>query len=644
MKTPIQTLTQARGSLNKNESFGQAPRIFCALIVLFALAGLARVESATVNPIDWVTGDVVVAAGNGYQIWHSANPAAANPVYTPLQTINDGLGGTTAGCAFDSAYRLFGTNLTNTKVDQYSIDFSHGVARQIGTGGGSPASSHPESIVFDGKGNFFVGHVDSGTGFGNGAIEKWSLDTNKLNPTFGTYQLVATFAVPVESRGAGWIDLSADASTIYYTSEGRKILKYNVVTQQASVFFDLGNPGAPNYQLSAIRILPDGNVLVADKKNIKLVSTTGVVRTYDASGQDNWVGLTLDPNTTSFWAGDATSHNFYRFNILSGAIEVGPLNAGAGINGICVDGGFSAAQKAAMLTNVQTFTPDPNTPGSNTILFTSSFTGARLTATLANLTQPVTVTVRNSLVDPAFAQSDPTVFSFNVGNPDAGTSTFPGNMPCDQTLTDNSPYPDTCEVFTLEAEPNSGFSITNLLIDKPAFLDEHTPNLRLIRNLDEDITTGVIDYPTSGTATKKCVYTVNQQTSNPAFEICGGGFSSPAKGTNFDKNKTASIAFKFKVAQAGACPSGSSPTNSRPLLLIVQTFPADPNTGIAPAPAPVDVIVAGKSGGPPTFVLSGGTWQLQVKTTNMPAGFTYIATMIDLNAVVPSISTTFTLK
>jgi hypothetical protein len=56
------------------------------------------------------------------------------------------------------------------------------------------------------------------------------------------------------------------------------------------------------------------------------------------------------------------------------------------------------------------------------------------------------------------------------------------------------------------------------------------------------------------------------------------------------------------------------------------------------------VIVAGKSGGPPTFVLSGGTWQLQVKTTNMTAGFTYIATMIDLNGVVPSISTTFNLK
>jgi hypothetical protein len=80
--------------------------------------------------------------------------------------------------------------------------------------------------------------------------------------------------------------------------------------------------------------------------------------------------------------------------------------------------------------------------------------------------------------------------------------------------------------------------------------------------------------------------------------------------------------------------------------MIVQTFPDPPGIDPAPAPAPVDLIViAGKSGGPaPIFVLTGGTWQLQVKTTNMTAGFTYIATMIDLNGVVPSISTTFNLK
>ncbi len=118
--------------------------------------------------MDWTVGDVFVASGNGsYQVWHSANPAnpGQNPYAKLPQTISDGSSGATAGCAFDSAYRFFGTNFTNTKVDQYSIDFPAyvtdslppGLAGQFTTGNGT--STGNESIVFDGQGNFFVGHA-----------------------------------------------------------------------------------------------------------------------------------------------------------------------------------------------------------------------------------------------------------------------------------------------------------------------------------------------------------------------------------------------------------------------------------------------------------------------------------------------------
>jgi hypothetical protein len=259
-----------------------------------------------------------------------------------------------------------------------------------------------------------------------------------------------------------------------------------------------------------------------------------------------------------------------------------------------------------------------------------------LTATLKDLQGPVSVTVRASLVDPAVAQSDPTVFSFNPGSI---VTSFTGNIPCDQTLTTlHSPsYPGTCEVFAFEAEPNAGFTTTNLAIDKPANLVESTPNLRLLRNLDEDITTGVVDYPTSGTRTK-CVFTVNQQTFTNGAQSCG--FSSPANGQNLNKNQTASIPFKFRaVAPGGDCQHGPYLTGSDilPLLLITQLVPdAAPNS--------IPVIVAGGSGGPPVFIFSGNTWQLQVKTANMPLGFTYVATVIDLNNVMPSFSTTFALN
>jgi hypothetical protein len=247
------------------------------------------------------------------------------------------------------------------------------------------------------------------------------------------------------------------------------------------------------------------------------------------------------------------------------------------------------------------------------------------------------------------------VFSFNPGNPAIGTQTIGNNMPCDHTLTDlfsppNSvahPYAGLCEVFEFEANPNSDFKFTNLQIIPNA--TEHTLNLRLIRNLDEDVTDGVVNYPFSGTKSK-CVFTVNKQAltfdSAAPGVLCGGSFEAPIKGTNFTKNSTSSITFKFQALADpnGSCGSGPFLTDQgnnalRPLLMITQLDPA----GLA-VPNSIPVIVAGKSGGPPVFTFTGNTWQLQVKTTDIPAGFTYLATVIDLNKILSSFSTNFTLN
>jgi hypothetical protein len=140
---------------------------------------------------------------------------------------------------------------------------------------------------------------------------------------------------------------------------------------------------------------------------------------------------------------------------------------------------------------------------------------------------------------------------------------------------------------------------------------------------------------------------VNHQTSNAGFFICGGGFSQPSQGQDFVKNQTSAIVFKFKVSPtnpSGSCQNNLAPTNLLPLMLITETQPPDPITGIAPAPVPIKVIVSGGSGGPPLFILSGNTWQLQVKTTDMRAGFNYVATMIDLTQTIPSIGISFNLQ
>ena len=75
--------------------------------------------------------------------------------------------------------------------------------------------------------------------------------------------------------------------------------------------------------------------------------------------------------------------------------------------------------------------------------------------------------------------------------------------------------------------------------------------------------------------------------------------------------------------------------------MIVQLQPTV--NGITPAPVSIPVQIAGNSGGPPVMTLSGNTYQLQVKTTDIPAGFTYVASVVDLAAKIPSTAIHFTM-
>ncbi len=439
-----------------------------------------------------------------------------------------------------------------------------------------------------------------------------------------------------------------DGFTIFYTSKGRNIYAFNTQTGVSSVWANLSKFSG---ELFAIRVVPGGpsnaanGVLVADQTNVKLVTKniSGVVsvQSFNFGGNNNLQALSLDPSLPNrAWVGDASTNTLMRFNFLTGKKEV-TLSTGTGTpGGICVEGGFSAGQiNAFPAPTTQTF---PLTPTANTVFFTSPFTGAKFTLTLVDLQNNLTATLRDSLVHPSVARSDDKVFTLipgSVGVPDIASE---GGMDCDTTLTrlHAPPIPNACEIF--EFETNSDISLTtkNLQIDKPTALIETTPNLRMLRDFDEDITDGVINYPTRGTSCLGCksVFSVNQQTSNPALEICGGGFSSVTK------NQNSTISFKFKVSPTGTCPNGASPTDLLPLLVITQTQKTPDSNGKIPAPLQIPVVVAGNSGGLPLFLLTGNTWQLQIKTTDMPAGFNYVATMIDLKQRIPSIGVTVDLQ
>ncbi len=149
--------------------------------------------------------------------------------------------------------------------------------------------------------------------------------------------LSAQFDVLAEVSGSDWIDLAADQCTMFYTSEGKSIKRFDVCTNtQLTDFASIGFFSAAY----ALRILSDGGVLVASTQAILRFDALGnVVQNYDADLQNQWFALALDPDGTSFWAGDSRSGNFYKFDIATGAqVLPTPVSTGAALGGLAVFG------------------------------------------------------------------------------------------------------------------------------------------------------------------------------------------------------------------------------------------------------------------------------------------------------------------
>ncbi len=313
-------------------SAARGKRLAALAALCLCLGAVPAVAAAST----WNDGDVFAGVGNGsYNVYDNAG--------TFKETISDGLGGFTTGCAFNNSQTfLFTTNFSAARVPTYTDAHPHTVDTSIDPGAQGGGST--ESIVFDKSGNFYV----SNTG-GNGDIQKWDSSNH----------FVQSFDVP----RSDWIDLAKDQKTIFFTTEGRQVFRYDVGADTALPDFAT-LPGSG--EAYALRLLPPGDgtggLLVADGDEVKRLDGSGaVVATYDAPGEDSWFSLNLDPNGTSFWSGGFSSNNFYRFNIATGAIEVGPITAAGGqLFGLCVKGEQTAAKPpSADLSVTQTDSPDP---------------------------------------------------------------------------------------------------------------------------------------------------------------------------------------------------------------------------------------------------------------------------------------------
>lgn len=566
---------------------------------------LVAVFSICAGASEWQRGDVFVGIGGGqYQVWRQTGSGEGGPIYTLVETITDGTGtvsgengsggtGYTAGCAFDSTSHLYSTNFSNTKVFKFGIPDPHTVTQIIDTNAAAQAGDS-ESIVFDGSGNFLVGNADFHP---DGDLTKAVV--LQYSPA-GT--LLNTFTVATENRGSDWIELSADSSTLYYTSEGPHIKVFDLVHNVQLP--DLNATPLPGGAAFSLRLLPQsfegGGFLVANNTSLVRTDSSGnVVQSYFGFSEENsWFGLNLDTNGTSFWALDFNTGNLYRFNITSGNVEVGPLFTTVlnqnppftGPGGICVDGLATAAQPQPVVQTI-TLTPTKKTG----TVFNDNNSNSWGT-TLNGLTTNAHVTI-------AFTE-----IPQSAGNSD-------GNFgPCELQSADGT----KCVVHQISVDTTAFNSIN--FYHHWDFKPTSPINPRMIKNGTTDITTSVyLDPGIKGHTTTPSTYVDNEA---PKTSGSSCGFLFPPN--NFTWEAEFPLTFVFTAVPVGqSCGSGPFLTTLKPVISVARIG----NGGtVIPISLPSTL-----------FKDFNGAWYYTLKTSNLKPG-TYVVSVFDKSNQIAAFS------
>jgi uncharacterized repeat protein (TIGR01451 family) len=304
----------------------------------------------------FAAGDLLIGVNSGIQWRHSDGSLVMT---LPSSALDN------AGMALAKNGDLYVTGFEANKVNRYST-----TGASLGTFG-SGYNSDPESIVFDALGNAYVGQAD-----GTHEVLKFDSSGN----------LIASYPVQIESRGSDWVELAADQHTLYYTSEGHTIKRYDLAMSKQLPDFATGLPGDEAFQL---RLLPDGSLLVADNQSILHLDSTGkIIQTYGYAPDNQWFALTLAPDGKSFWSADQGNGTVAKFDIASGKLLESFVASPSGVDGLVAVAEIQPATAAA-LSLIPVIAPAETTVGNTTTYAMlainqgpASATGLTITATL----------------------------------------------------------------------------------------------------------------------------------------------------------------------------------------------------------------------------------------------------------------------
>lgn len=272
-------------------------------------------------------GTVMVSTGSGKVTEFDQNGNNLGQLDTTTGSAN------TTGSEFDSAGNFFVTDFQAQQVTKF--DPTGALIGSFGSG----YDADPESVIFDAAGNVYVGQADG------------THNVLKFDPS-GT--LLATFSPATENRGTDWVELASDQCTLFYTSEGQLVKRFNVCTNtQLTDFNTAVLPGAFAY---AHRLLPSGGILVADSSVVVRLDASGnQIQTYSPPNTGNLFALNLDPDGTSFWTADLGNGEVFKIDIATGSIITQWSAAGAA--GYTQAAGLSVKGEITVGGNCVSFSP-----------------------------------------------------------------------------------------------------------------------------------------------------------------------------------------------------------------------------------------------------------------------------------------------
>ena len=423
-------------------------------------------------------GDVFVSGGNGLVYVFKEDGTLLGSMATG-QSLD-------AGMAFDQTGNLYVSTFTGledaTPVGVVEFDQN---AKLKGAFGNFPTSADgvafPESVLFNKAGDAFVGAATATydvncPGTTSGPVTSYEFDASG--------NLLNTITVAGQCRGTDWVELLPDQKTLLYTSEGTSVLSFNISTNTQNPDFADGLPGASAY---AFRVLPNGNILVADSATVVEINPSGEqIQSYTPSPSGSALfALNLDPDGTSFWTADLPTGNVFKFDIASGnqlAFFTSPSNEASGVaifgektvgnNNLTVTlagAGTGTVTSAPAGINCPTVCLAPFADNSNVTLTAVAASGSSFGGFSENCVPPAPQTNPPTCVVPIGTADVTVTTTFNVGTTftltvtEAGTGTgtvtsSPAGINCPTTSCSASFASESMVTLTATANAGSAFA------------------------------------------------------------------------------------------------------------------------------------------------------------------------------------------